>query len=855
MSVGRSMSRKNSQENDWDRFDESILSVTAGPRRRRAESRGLSPSPCSTHSDRQPQPGTSPPQSELNHRARPLATHSAPEVRPPVKSETVVKIGSRTDCDYCSVPLVDSEAHEPHKEAMFSCAACGEQRPSYDDISKHVQDSHVGDDMELVLASIIIPSSLKMLKEFKCGIKSCGRRFIGRDEEDLLSHIRNTHGPYYIKICKGRNLVRLCRICSGSFDSDAALTAHILQWHPASMFANGDQESGVADQPLQDPSFNVVEVEREDTNTKKEPESRGGEIKRIKTSVPHMDLEKLSRKRKISESIKDRLTLTADHLKRTKAELPGEETPEDSSDFVDLKHKLRRIREARDQSSKVFCEACCRSTNDWPNHKYGLEHIKNDKKARCHFCPKRFWIEETRSHMARHHRGSSFTCNRCGIKLISLDKMTEHINNKHRDEVNELILRFGQYWESNFVSANHLGMNNFYLIPSDLRRLSCRVCGRFFLGQDQTALEEHFRLDHCHLARSQYTEHIQFNCRVCSGVLFGSEAHLLNHFKEVHSEARLSIDMESDYAESEADLSNVHVHKRNFESQVSKVDKSSKNDAKVKEKKKTDCESDSSCYVEKRSKRCLKLKRRKLINIFKSNPAMQVKSLYSDYVSQASISTEDTSDAENTVVACSFCEAKMRRHQLDNHLRKAHKENLFSCDGSCGHTVYSPWKHSLMTHLRAVHKLKSSDSKLCGKHMKLPQDLTIISCKAENCSEEAIFLGRDLATVRKMLTRHAEKRHRGIEIDECFNLGCRVCTYVWGLGDAKEWAGHCQSHHGLPDPLQPKTRDETRPQIQEIPKTNQTSKGGSNSIKRQVSDRISSDVNSNNTKAPSLFLL
>merc|ERR1712130_453849 len=89
---------------------------------------------------------------------------------------------------------------------------------------------------------------------------------------------------------------------------------------------------------------------------------------------------------------------------------------------------------------------------------------------------------------------------------MNLDKLTEHINEKHRDQVDELIRHFGQNWETNFVSATHLGMNNFYLLPSDLR--------------------------------------------VCSGMLFGSETHLLNHFKDVHSKAGLSIDKESD-----ADLS------------------------------------------------------------------------------------------------------------------------------------------------------------------------------------------------------------------------------------------------------------------------------------------------------------
>lgn len=243
---------------------------------------------------------------------------------------------------------------------------------------------------------------------------------------------------------------------------------------------------------------------------------------------------------------------------------------------------------------------------------------------------------------------------------------------------------------------------------------------------------------------------------------------------------------------------------------------------------------------------------------FKSNPVLHVKGLYSDHMSPANISTEDTSDSENTVIACNFCEMKMRRHQLDKHLKKAHKENLFSCDGSCGHKDYSPWKHSLMSHLRTVHKLRSSDSKLCEKHMKLPADLSIISCKAENCSEEAIFLARDLTTVSRMLTRHAEKRHRGLEIDKCFQLGCRVCTYVWGLGETEEWTHHCRAHHDTPDPVVIKTPDDKRQETKEMPKANSTvSQNGSAGTRPQMSSgKIPSDVNSNDTKgkAHSLYL-
>ena len=161
----------------------------------------------------------------------------------------------------------------------------------------------------------------------------------------------------------------------------------------------------------------------------------------------------------------------------------------------------------------------------------------------------------------------------------------------------------------------------------------------------------------------------------------------------------------------------------------------------------------------------------------------------------------------------------------------------------------------MMAHLRTIHKLRSSDSKLCEKYMELPEDLTVISCKAENCSDEAIFLARDVATVGKMLTRHAEKRHRGLEIDKCFQLGCRVCTYVWGLGQTEEWTHHCRAHHDTPHPLALKTLADKRQENKEMPKANSTvSQSRSAGTRRQMSGKIPSDVNSNETKALSLFL-
>ena len=107
-------------------------------------------------------------------------------------------------------------------------------------------------------------------------------------------------------------------------------------------------------------------------------------IGNVKMSRAHMDLELPSRKRKNSESVKDRLTMAPS------AVIKEAKMTEEASEKYDLKYKLQKIREAKSGKRRIFCEACCRSTKDWSNHKFSLEHIQNDKKARCHFCPKRF---------------------------------------------------------------------------------------------------------------------------------------------------------------------------------------------------------------------------------------------------------------------------------------------------------------------------------------------------------------------------------------------------------------------------------------------------------------------------------
>ena len=95
---------------------------------------------------------------------------------------------------------------------------------------KHVEAKHVGDEQELVRASIVIPNNIQLLKTFQCGIKTCARKLIGMTEVDLKEHTRKNHGEFYINMVQGRNLVRLCRLCpSVKFVSDQSLTEHLQQ--------------------------------------------------------------------------------------------------------------------------------------------------------------------------------------------------------------------------------------------------------------------------------------------------------------------------------------------------------------------------------------------------------------------------------------------------------------------------------------------------------------------------------------------------------------------------------------------------------------------------------------------------
>ena len=393
----------------------------------------------------------------------------------------------------------------------------------------------------------------------------------------------------------------------------------------------------------------------------------------------------------------------------------------------------------------------------------------------------------------------------CHVRLMNLDKMTEHINKKHRDQVEELIRQFGQNWESNFVSATHLGMNNFFLLPSDLRKLSCRLCGLKHLSQDQSALDDHFKREHPDLPMSQYSDSILFECRVCGGMLFGSETHLLNHFREVHSNAGLSSET------SIRDLEGSDVNYPGSEDFCDVLD----SDQDIDKSRQSSSRNNSLAIKYNNTPKDAKLEKaatkvkvrrmaRRPLNMFSSTMGKSskksknlIKKMYSDLLTPGNTSTDESSDVSDPVVTCNFCELKVNQSLLQGHLKKKHKNNLFACDGTCGKKFYSAWKNDVVSHLKNVHDLELSDTKLCDSFIKLPYNLTIISCKATECETEAIFLSREVTSVKKMLTRHAEKRHRGMKIEDCYNLGCRVCTFVWSFNDIQKWEEHCREHHDL----------------------------------------------------------
>lgn len=662
----------------------------------------------------------------------------------------------------------ETKKGEIAKSLLFSCAACGFEAEEFKEVEEHVREDHVGEDHELVTASILVPSAQDALKTFQCGVKTCGRRFVGLKEADLKTHIGEVHGEYYIDVLKGRNIIRICRVCSGKFSSDEELTHHIRVWHARKLFANGE-EAQMEESLPSTPSFSASpEVNR---NVITRPEKMG----KPRVREAFMDIEK--RERKTSESVKDRLRLTVE--KKMK---------ENDESFKvkakDLKYKLRKFRE-------TYCEACQMWTTDWYWHKKSSDHRRNDKsKIRCLYCPKRLLHSNLKSHLAAEHADSSFTCNAipyCSVSLIHVGQMVEHININHGRFVFSLIQKQGAHWEVKIPQLSR-ELHSLMILPSDLRRLTCRKCDLSFLSQDRSALEEHFRLDHSDLNSPQYSENIVYSCRACVGVVFGSEKHLLKHLQDSHQQ---SVPLVQKTPVAPKEVRSGGLAKRKAQKPKSPVDPNQEDMAQYRE-----------AIVKVINKKKSEAPRK--INTLKTQKVRPTDLNHSEADDEAEDSPSQMSapaPAANVEVSCQLCEAGLFQSRLTSHQERLHQTELFSCEGSCGRQVLSPWAEPLLQHLRRDHPdlLTSGQTgqDLLEQHLGLPRSLELVRCKGGSCEREATFLGRQLHTLQqqKTLLRHSEKKHQGQPIEDCFELGCRVCPRLWSLAEVEDWGEHCRRQH------------------------------------------------------------
>ena len=796
----------------------------------------------------------------------------------------------------------------------------------YEEMVKHVETEHVGDDQELVKASIVIPDNIHMLKMFQCGIKSCGRKLVGLTELDLKEHIRRNHGEFYIHMGQGRNLIRLCRLCpSIKFVSDQSLTEHLQQSHSLALYANIESREilpavALSRAPVLRDSLSVsyredltsVEVEgrrerldvwyfrdqnqsqdrvglelRRDESSysrgkqKSIEDSRGMEnTRRFKTSSTRESRrEKFNKLEKGASSDEDLSRTEFRGRKRNNENERFSISPSeprrksDKLEPLDLNYKLKVLRDSKKtRLTKVYCHACNITTRDWSNHKFSLKHIQNEKKARCLYCPKRIWFTKLKSHVQSVHKGCSFSCNvtsSCLVRLMDLGKLTDHINEKHRDKVDQVCHELGQSWQSWYVSSHHLAKSNLFLLPSDLRKLSCRLCGLMCLGQDQSALSQHFQLEHPDLSSSCYAASILFECRACDGMLFGSESYLLEHFRQAHAEAGLSINRESEtempsnchykwrgetdrkrrYSNINQSFTDEESNKRREKSlefhrkplysssykrrnnsaavmgheisSTSRRSVSSHGLDDVLNKREGEEESprtptrDCQVPVNERNRRysqscssSFKLEQSmKKGEYFEAEkkPFYTYKKSYSEVLTKdarhnisktkghSSYGDDDSQSTEDFVETCPFCDKKTLQSRLLSHMKKKHKDNLFSCDGSCDKKFKSAWKSEAISHLKTVHNQKLNDSTLSRNHLGLPASLAMICCKVTDCYK-AIFLARDVKQVEKMMTRHEEKLHGA---RDCFNLACRSCCIVFSVEEEVKWKEHLAEDHSL----------------------------------------------------------
>ena len=192
------------------------------------------------------EPVVEPPTDEFNILAgTPVEAEESPELAEEKAAQSSVR------CVFCPepglVPLVEKMAHMArHLGAVFSCAACSGRRKfeGFEEVVRHIHSLHSVTDGEMVLETIVLPTIQHGLKVFKCGVKNCEKLFVAQPESVLVAHMERTHGAYYVRVGRGKYLVRQCRICGGErqFSSDLELSQHIARDHPADQFGQLLQE-------------------------------------------------------------------------------------------------------------------------------------------------------------------------------------------------------------------------------------------------------------------------------------------------------------------------------------------------------------------------------------------------------------------------------------------------------------------------------------------------------------------------------------------------------------------------------------------------------------------------------------
>ena len=202
----------------------------------------------------------------------PSPTPAEAEESPELSEEKAAQSSVR--CVFCPepglVPLVEKIEHmASHVGAVFSCAACSGKRKfeGFEEVVRHIHTLHSVTDGEMVLETIVLPTVQHGLKVFKCGVKNCEKIFVAQPESVLVAHMERTHGAYYVRVGRGKYLVRQCRICGEErqFSSDLELSHHITNDHPAEQFGQMWQSESDGEDHSQ-PQSESVEIKQENVD-------------------------------------------------------------------------------------------------------------------------------------------------------------------------------------------------------------------------------------------------------------------------------------------------------------------------------------------------------------------------------------------------------------------------------------------------------------------------------------------------------------------------------------------------------------------------------------------------------------